>query len=90
MDQNQKLMADQGEPLSDLERYRRLIKNLIYVTITIPNLPFVMGVISEFIQNLCIYHWSVIIHILKWPKRALGQGLMYKYKGQGLLWIDCT
>jgi len=34
MDPNQKLMTKEGELLSDLKRYRRLVGKLIYLTIT--------------------------------------------------------
>ncbi|RDY13570.1 hypothetical protein CR513_01484, partial [Mucuna pruriens] len=46
MDPNMKLMVKHGEPYSDLERYRRLVGKLIYLTITIPDIFFVVGVFS--------------------------------------------
>jgi len=36
MDSNQKLMRDQGELFSDPDRYKRLVKKLIYLTIIGP------------------------------------------------------
>lgn len=50
MNPNKKLMADQ-EVLSDPKRYRRQVGKLIYLTITKPDLSFVVGVISQFMQN---------------------------------------
>ena len=50
MDLNQKLMADQGEPYLDLERYRRLVGKLIYLTITRPDISFAVSVVSQFMQ----------------------------------------
>ena len=38
MHSNQKLMSDQGELFSNLERYKRSVEKLIYVTITRPDL----------------------------------------------------
>ena len=46
IDLNQKLIAYQGEPYSDSERYRRLVGKLIYLTITRPNISFVVSVVS--------------------------------------------
>jgi len=50
MDPNKKLMAEQGETFFNLERYRRLVGKLIYLTITRANLSFTVGVVSEFIS----------------------------------------
>ncbi|KAF3659003.1 Endoribonuclease Dicer -like protein 3b [Capsicum annuum] len=40
MDPNAKLLLGQGEPLSDLERYRRLVGKLNYLTVTKPDISF--------------------------------------------------
>jgi len=52
VDPNRKLMAYQGEPFSNLERYRRLI----YLIITRLDLSFAVGVVSQYMQNPCIDH----------------------------------
>jgi len=46
MDPNKKLMTEQGKVFSDPERYRRLVRKLIYFTITRPYLSFAVGVES--------------------------------------------
>jgi len=46
IDPNKKLMAEQGEVLSNTKRFRRLVRKLIYLTITKPNLSFVVGVVN--------------------------------------------
>ncbi|RDX84644.1 hypothetical protein CR513_34277, partial [Mucuna pruriens] len=50
MDPNMKLMVKQDEPYSDPERYRRLVGKLIYLTITRPDISFVVEVVSQFMQ----------------------------------------
>ncbi|RZB87138.1 Pectin acetylesterase 2 isoform B [Glycine soja] len=47
MDPNKKLLPNQGEPYSDLERYRGLVGKLIYLTITRPDISFAVGVIGQ-------------------------------------------
>jgi len=41
-------------------------------------------------QNSCIDHWNVVICILRYPKKALGQVLLYADKGTTQnLWVLC-
>ena len=81
MDPNQKLTTEEGELFSDLERYRRLVGKLIYLTITRPDLSFAVGVVSQFMQSPCVGHWNSIIRILRYLKKAPRQGLLYENRG---------
>jgi len=38
MDENTKLLLDQGELLEDIERYMRLVRKLTYLTVVKPNI----------------------------------------------------
>ena len=49
MDPNVKLVPRQGEPLRDPRRYRRLVGKLNYLTITRPDIPFPVSVVSQFL-----------------------------------------
>ena len=69
-----------GEPLEDPGQYRRLIGKLNYLTITRPNISFVVSVVSQFLQTPCQSHWDAVIHILRYIKEAPGQGLLYEDK----------
>lgn len=64
-----------------LERYRRLFGKLIKLTITRLDLSFALGIVSQFMQKLCIDHWNVVIRILKYLKKDPGQELLYEDKG---------
>lgn len=57
MNQNKKSMIVQGEAFFDLERYIRLVGKLVYLTITRSNLSFIVGVMSQLMQNFSINHW---------------------------------
>ena len=81
MDPNQKLMAEQGEPFNDPEQYRRLVGKLIYLTITSWDISFAVGVVSQIMQAPHTDHWNAVIHILRYIKRTLGQGLLSEDKG---------
>nr|KYP40128.1 Retrovirus-related Pol polyprotein from transposon TNT 1-94 [Cajanus cajan] len=96
MDPNQKLMTDQGEPFREPERYRRLVGKLIYLTITRPDLSFAVGVVSQFMQVPHIDHWNAVLRILRYIKKAPGQGLLYEDKGDNRIsgycdadWAGC-
>jgi len=80
-DPHLKLMAKQGETFSDPERYRRLDRKLIYLTITSSDLSFVVGVVSQFMQNYCIDRLIAHHPYSKLSQKAPGQGLFYGDKG---------
>jgi len=40
-----------GEPLADLRKYRRLIGKIIYLIVTRPDIIFVVGVLSRYMQS---------------------------------------
>ena len=81
MDPNVKLVPGQGEPLKDPGQYRRLVGKLNYLTLTRPDISFVVSVVSQFLQAPCDSHWDAVIRILRYIKRAPGQGLLYEDRG---------
>ncbi len=51
LEQNVKLGVDEGDLVEDTTMYRRIVGNLIYMTITRPDLSYVVGVVSQFMQT---------------------------------------
>ncbi len=51
LEQNVKLSADEGDLVEDTTMYRRIVGSLIYMTITRPDLSYVVGVVSQFMQT---------------------------------------
>lgn len=43
-----KLMTDDGAPLHDPEKYRRLVEKLNYLTVTRPDIAYPVSVVSQF------------------------------------------
>ncbi|RVW15229.1 putative mitochondrial protein [Vitis vinifera] len=78
MDPNVKLIPGQKEPLGDPRRYRRPVGKLNYLTITRPDISFLVSVVSQFLQSPCDSHWDVVIHILRYIKSTPGQGVLYE------------
>jgi len=56
LDPNTKLIPRQEEPLKDPSRYRRLVGKLNYLTITRPDISFVVSGVSQFLQSPCDSH----------------------------------
>ncbi len=51
LEQNVKLSANEGDLVEDTTMYRRIVGNLIYMTITRPYLSYAVGVVSQFMQT---------------------------------------
>jgi hypothetical protein len=51
LEQNVKLSANEKDLVEDTIMYMRIVGSLIYMTITRPNLSYVVGVVSQFIQT---------------------------------------
>ena len=82
MDLNVKLVPGQGEPLRDPGRYQRLVGGkLNYLTITRPDISFLVSMVSQFLQSPCDNHWDAMIYILRYIKGTPGQGMLYEDRG---------
>ena len=61
MDPNVKLYEDQGELLSNPERYRHLVGKLNYLTITHLDISFAVSVLSQFMKDPRLPHWEAVV-----------------------------
>jgi hypothetical protein len=75
MDSTVKLDGEHGELFSDVDRYRRLVGKLIYLTVTRPNITYAVDVVSQYMHASRQPHYEVIYHILCYLKGAPGRGL---------------
>ena len=81
MDPNVKQYEDQGELLSNLERYRRLVGKLNYLTITRSNISFAVSVLSQYMKDPHLPHWEAVIRIIRHLKAHPSRDLLYKANG---------
>jgi hypothetical protein len=51
MEQNVKLSVNEGDLVEDTTLYRHIVGSLIYMTMKRPNLNYVVGVVSQFMQT---------------------------------------
>ncbi|GAV63635.1 hypothetical protein CFOL_v3_07153, partial [Cephalotus follicularis] len=81
MDPNVKLTVEDGEPLNDPEKYRRLVGKLNYLTVTRPDIAFPVSVVSQFLATPKITHRNAVIRILRYLKGNPVRGLAYRDYG---------
>lgn len=63
--QNLKLTNDDGSPLVDVLRYRRLIERLLYLTLTRPYIQFAVHFLSQFISTPRQTHMEAAVRIIR-------------------------
>lgn len=72
-----KLNPDDGDPLHDPTKYRRLVGRLIYLTVTRPDLVYSVQILSQFMQNPRKPHWEAALRVLRFIKGNPGPGLFF-------------
>ncbi len=55
-------------PLSDATLYRQLVGNLVYLTVTRPNIAHAIHLVSQFLAAPFSTHYAAVIHILRYIK----------------------
>jgi hypothetical protein len=56
--------SSDGLLLLDLTLYRTIVKSLVYLTITHPDIAYVVHVVSQFVASHTTFHWVVVFRIL--------------------------
>ncbi|XP_047320449.1 uncharacterized mitochondrial protein AtMg00810-like [Impatiens glandulifera] len=73
------LAATDGTPLSDETLYRQLVGSLIYLTITRPNIAYVVHIVSQFISSPRATHFFVVLRILRYIRGTLFHELNFAH-----------
>ena len=53
-------LTKDGELFEDLDRYRRLVGKLNYLTVTRPDIAYSVSVVSQYILSPTINHWKAV------------------------------
>jgi hypothetical protein len=77
MELNVKYRRDEGELLDDPTTYRKLVGSLIYLTITRPDISYVVHTISKFMQAPRHLHLFVVRSIIHYILGTLSRGLFF-------------
>eukprot|EP00253_Pinus_taeda_P001766 PITA_01766 len=77
MEQNLMLTSTEGKEFEYATKYRQLVGSLNYLTSTRPNISFVVGILSRFMQKPFEGHWPAVKRVLKYLKGTQDIGLKY-------------
>ena len=67
---------EEGDSVDPIE-YRSIIGGLRYLTHTRPNISYIVGIESRFMERPTIKHLQEVKHILRYIKGTINYGLMY-------------
>jgi hypothetical protein len=72
------IIEDGGDtPLVDNTLYRQLVGSLLYLTHTHPDISYVVGEVSRYMQEPHDLHWKASKHILKCVQGTMSYGIHY-------------
>ncbi|GKB72637.1 retrovirus-related pol polyprotein from transposon TNT 1-94, partial [Tanacetum coccineum] len=77
-----KLSTDKGTPLSDVGAYRRLVGRLLYLTMTRPDISYVVQHLSQFVAEPKDTHMQAALYLLRYLKGSISKGLFYPLQSQ--------
>jgi hypothetical protein len=72
-----KKMNDNDSGEIDPHLYRQLIRSLMYLVNTRPNICYVVNVLSQFMNHSRQTHWIAMKHVLIYLRGIIGYGLRY-------------
>ncbi|XP_021821691.1 uncharacterized protein LOC110763245 [Prunus avium] len=79
--ENHKLGVYVDQVPTNKERYQKLDGRLIYLSLTRPDIAYVVSVASQFMHSPSEDHMTVVMRILSYLKSAHGRGLLFKKNG---------
>jgi Reverse transcriptase (RNA-dependent DNA polymerase) len=75
IESNIKLGSNDGEALTDISQFQRLVGKLIYLTVTRPDITFAVNVVSQFMHAPRTTHMDAVVRILRYLKGSPGRGV---------------
>ena len=58
--------SSNGLSLTDPTLYHTIVGSLVYLTITRPDIAYIVHVISQFVASPTIVHWTTVLRILQY------------------------
>ncbi|XP_060179766.1 uncharacterized mitochondrial protein AtMg00810-like [Lycium barbarum] len=76
-------------PLTDVAKYQRLVRRLLYLTMTRMDIAFAVQALSQFMHKPKESHMETALRVVRYIKSALGLGLMIPAQSSELLTTYC-
>jgi hypothetical protein len=75
MEQHLHLSPDDGTLLPDPTPYRRLVGRLIYLTVTRPDINYLVNILSQFMHSPRTAHMDAAHRVVRYLKGSIGKGI---------------
>ncbi|KAK2993896.1 hypothetical protein RJ640_012770 [Escallonia rubra] len=72
-----KLRIESNQVPVDKGRYQRLVGRLMYLAHTRPDLAYALSFVIQYMHNPGEQHMNAVLYILRYPKSAPGQGILF-------------
>ena len=73
IEQKNRLTSEDGDFVEDVSQFRSMVGSLVYITITEPDIAYVVGVVSQFMQKPRTIHLDAVYRILRYLKGSPGK-----------------
>jgi hypothetical protein len=70
-----------SKPLPTFTTYQRIVGKLIYLTITKPDITFVVSLLSQYMHAPIAQHFDMMKRILRYLKGTIGRGIVMTRNG---------
>ncbi|XP_022889216.1 uncharacterized protein LOC111404675 [Olea europaea var. sylvestris] len=77
LESNARYSSSEVIPLTDPTLYRNIVGCLVYLTITHPNVAYVVHIVSQFVLAPTTVHWEAVIRILRYLHGTCFQNLLF-------------
>lgn len=77
IEQKNILTSEDGEFVEDVSQFISMVGSLVYISITGPDIAYVVGVVSQFMQKPRTIHLDAAYRILRYLKDSPGKGLIF-------------
>jgi len=78
LEKGKKVEENGDDAPMEKERYQRLVEKLIYLSLTRPDIAYLITVTSQHMHSPTQRHMRNVHHVLRYLKETPGKGLMFK------------